>query len=125
MVRHLFRSLAGFIVLAPLLAACSRSDAAAAQPEKTAATASQIAIAVTADGFTPSSSHIPVGKPVTLVVTRKVAKTCATDLVIKEYGINQPLPENQPVTVTFTPTKPGPIHYSCAMDMVSGDLVAE
>ena len=31
----------------------------------------------------------------------------------------------KPVSVTFTPTAPGPIRYACAMDMVAGELVAE
>jgi len=112
-------------LIALALASCSRHDASAEKPAPEVTPRDHITMAVTADGFTPSSSHVPVGKPVTLVVTRKVAQTCATELVIKDFGINQPLPENQPVTVTFTPSKAGPIHYSCAMGMVAGDLVAE
>jgi plastocyanin len=82
-------------------------------------------IAVTSDGFVPARAKVKVGEPVTLVVTRKVERTCATDLVIKDYGVNKPLPQGQPVQVTFTPKKPGPIRYACAMDMVAGELVAE
>ena len=105
------------------ISACSRSaeNTGPAQP----AFASRIAIAVTADGFVPSQARVKVGQPVTLVVTRQVAKTCVTDIVIKDYAVNRPLPENQPVEVTFTPLKPGPIRYACAMNMVSGELVAE
>ncbi len=84
-----------------------------------------IAVAVTADGFVPARSRVKVGEPVTLVVTRQVERTCATEIVIKDYGINKPLPHGQPVEITFTPTKPGSIHYACAMDMVGGELVAE
>ncbi len=60
-----------------------------------------------------------------LVITRKVENTCATDIVIKDYGINKPLPLNIPVEITFTPTKPGRIRYSCPMDMITGEIVAE
>jgi len=105
-----------------IVSACSRggsSEATTPEPAK------RIAIAVTADGFVPAQSRVKVGQPVTLVVTRQVAKTCATDIVIKDYAVNRPLPENQPVEITFTPTKAGPIRYACAMDMVSGELVAE
>ena len=104
------------------LSACSRS------PENAEATqhpASRIAIAVTADGFVPAQTRVKVGQPVTLVVTRQVAKTCATDIVIKDYAVNRPLPENQPVEITFTPVKAGPIRFACGMNMVSGELVAE
>lgn len=120
---------ASTLIAALALGACSRSDAAGdAQrraPEANASVANRIAIAVTADGFVPSHARVRVGQPVTLVVTRKVERTCATDIVIKGYGVNAPLPPNQPVEVTFTPTAPGPIRYACAMDMVAGELVAE
>ncbi len=111
---------------AAALTACSRSEAADdAQPRPQGATADRIQIAVTGEGFVPSQARVRVGQPVTLVVTREVDKTCATDLVIKDYGVNKPLPLGQPVTVTFTPKTPGPIRYACAMDMVAGELVAE
>lgn len=82
-------------------------------------------ISVTSDGFVPERAKVRVGQPITLVVTRKVERTCATDIVIKDYGVNKPLPQGERVEVTFTPTKPGPIRFACAMDMVSGELVAE
>jgi plastocyanin domain-containing protein len=85
----------------------------------------RIAIAVTADGFVPNKIRVKVGQPVTLVVTRQVERTCAKQIVIKDFGIDVPLPQGQPVEVTITPTKAGPIHYACGMDMISGDLVAE
>ena len=87
--------------------------------------AQRIEIAVTADGFVPTGTRIKVGQPVTLVVTGQVERTCATDIVIKDYGVNKALPQSRPVEVTFTPTKAGPIRYACAMDMVAGELVAE
>lgn len=111
------------------LGACSRTDAAGdAQrkaPDANSGVANRIAITVTDDGFVPSHARVHVGQPVTLVVTRKVERTCATDIVIKDYGVNKALPQNQPVEVTFTPTTPGPIRYACAMNMVAGELVAE
>jgi plastocyanin len=85
----------------------------------------RIEVSVTSDGFVAAGNKVKVGEPVTLVVTRKVERTCATDIVIKDYAINRPLPQGQAVEVTFTPTKPGPIRYACAMDMIAGQLVAE
>ena len=41
-------------------------------------------------------------------------------MVIKDHGVNQPLPLGKPVTVEFTPTKSGEIRYACGMDHVSG-----
>lgn len=113
-------------LLATLVPACSRGDSPAeAEPRSTTATSNRIEIAVTGDGFAPSSTRVRVGQPVTLAVTRKVERTCATEIVLKDFGIRKPLPLGEPVTMTFTPRAPGPIRYSCAMDMVAGELVAE
>jgi plastocyanin domain-containing protein len=70
----------------------------------------------------PAKLQAAVGKPIKLVVTRKTDKTCATEIVIKEYGINQKLPLNQPVEVVFTPTKPGKVRFACGMDMIAGEI---
>ena len=111
MIRHV-----GWLAAALVLAGCDRSTQAG--PE------GRIDIAVTEDGFTPAQATVKVGAPVTLRVTRKVDATCATQIVIKDYGIDQPLPRDQPVEVTFTPTRPGKIRFACAMDMIAGELTA-
>lgn len=108
------------------LAACSRNKTANESSAQAAqSTPGRIAVAVTDDGFVPARTRVKVGEPVTLVVTRQVERTCVTDIVIKDYGINKPLPQGQAVEITFTPTKPGSIRYACAMDMVAGELIAE
>jgi plastocyanin domain-containing protein len=84
-----------------------------------------IEISVTSEGFVPSSIKVQKGQKVRLVVTRKVERTCATEIVIMDAGINQPLPLNKPVTVEFTPTKAGQLRYACGMDMISGVIVVE
>ena len=83
----------------------------------------RIAISVTENGFEPATVTVTAGKPVTLVVTRKTAQTCATDLVMPAHGINQPLPLGQAVEITFTPDKPGELNYACAMGMYKGKIV--
>jgi len=88
-------------------------------------TGQAIAVAVTDKGFEPSQTKVKVGQPVTLTLTRSEQRTCATEIIIEEYGINQALPLNTPVKVTFTPTKAGQIRYACAMNMIGGELTAE
>jgi plastocyanin domain-containing protein len=116
-----------------LAAACSSDKADSGKPETTtsqppAAAAAQpasgrIAISVTDTGFEPSPVAVAKGQPVTLVVTRKTDDTCATELTIPEYKIDQKLPLGQPVEITFTPDKAGELVYGCAMDhMVKGVL---
>jgi plastocyanin domain-containing protein len=79
-------------------------------------------IAVTAgkNGFEPWKITARQGKPLTLVVTRTTDETCATEIVIPEAGIEQPLPLLRPVTITFTPARSGELRYSCAMKMFQG-----
>jgi plastocyanin domain-containing protein len=79
-----------------------------------------VEMAVTDDGFEPSKVKANKGEKVRLVVTRKTERTCAKEIVIKDAGINQPLPLNKAVTVEFTPKKSGEIRYACGMDMISG-----
>lgn len=88
--------------------------------------ATRVDVAVTSDGFVVANAPtLKAGQPVTLVVTRSVDKTCATDIVLKEFGLAQPLPLNKPVEVTFTPKKPGVVRFACAMDMIAGSLKVE
>ena len=100
-----------------LLAGCTP------QSGKGAADSGRVTIMVTEKGFEPATGTVPVGKPVTLVVTRTTAKTCATELVMPAQGINQPLPLGQAVEIVFTPAKTGELTYACAMDMFKGKVI--
>lgn len=84
-----------------------------------------VAITVTEDGFMPNEIHVKAGQPVTLAVTRKTDKTCATELVLADYNINQKLPINETVRIQFTPKQAGRLTYACGMDMYKGHIVVE
>lgn len=87
---------------------------------------SRVTMQVTKDGFVPAAFTVPVGKPVTISITRHVEKTCATEIVIKDFDIKQDLPIETTVEFTFRPTKPGEYRYACGMDMIAGTMtVAE
>jgi plastocyanin domain-containing protein len=75
---------------------------------------------VTEDGYVPAKIKAAKGEKLRLVVTRKTDRTCAKEIVIKEAGINTPLPLNKTVTVEVTPKKSGELKYACGMDMISG-----
>ncbi len=112
------------IVVAVLVMGCA--SLALAKGKQTAKSQEQVfAIEVTQEGFVPAEIKAKAGRPVKLVVTRKVERTCANEIVIKDLGINKPLPLNQPVEVTFTPSKPGKIRYACGMDMIAGVILVE
>ncbi len=83
----------------------------------------RVEVAVTDEGFVVGKvPSLKAGTPVTLVVTRTVEGTCATEIVLKEFGLSVPLPLAKPVEVTFVPKQAGKVHFACAMDMISGDL---
>ncbi len=84
-----------------------------------------VAVEVTSDGFVPAEIAARPGETVKLAVTRKTDRTCATEIVMKDFGVNQPLPLEQTVTVTVKPTKPGSYRFACGMDMIAGALVVK
>lgn len=75
---------------------------------------------VTEDGFVPARLKASKGETVRLVVTRKTDGTCAKELVIKDRGIQTPLPLERAVTVELKAGKTGEIHFACGMDHVKG-----
>ncbi len=102
------------------------SLALAAAPVLATATKERVVqIEVTRKGFVPAEVKLKAGEPVKLIVTRKVERTCATEIVIKDYGIEKDLPLDRPVEVAFTPKKPGQSRFACAMDMIHGVLTVE
>ncbi len=85
-----------------------------------------VTLTVTEKGYEPSPVQLKKDEPVKLVVTRKTDQTCATEIVMKDYGINTPLPLNTPVEIAFTPNKTGTLTYGCAMgQMISGTFMVE
>lgn len=98
---------------------------AADEPRPAGSGGATFAVKVTMDGFEPGQVPARKGQPLTLVVTRTTDVTCATEIVVKEYGINTPLPLNRPVSITFTPTRSGQVKFACAMDMVGGVVVVQ
>lgn len=103
-----------------------QAPAAAAEARKPSEGPRTVTLSVTEKGYEPSPLQLKQGEPVKLVVTRTTDQTCATEIVMKEYGINTPLPLNTPVEIAFTPNKTGTLTYGCAMNqMISGVFLVE
>ncbi len=84
-----------------------------------------VEMTVTQAGFVPAEIKVKKGEPLKLVITRKTERTCATEIVVKDYGIRKELPLDKPVEVAFTPQKAGSIRYACGMDMIAGVLIVD
>ena len=114
------------LVAATPAAACDEhARQAASKPKPTTAPVGKngvrtVEVTVTSKGFEPANVQVKAGHPVRLVVTRKTEKTCATEIILDDLGINQPLPLDTPVTVEFTPSESGTLRYACAMDHIRG-----
>jgi plastocyanin domain-containing protein len=118
-MRHTFLSAALLVLglgVAPEVQAAPKAPPAAAQT---------IVINITSDGFVPADVKAKAGQSLKLIVTRQVERTCATEIVMKDLGVNQPLPLGKPVTITVTPKKAGAYRFACGMDMIAGVLNVE
>lgn len=104
------------VVMATLLAyACGTTEP---QPQRAA-------ITVGASSYEPAEVRTTVGTPLTLVFTRTTDEGCGNEIVIASQDIRRPLPLNEPMEVTFTPTEAGSIRFACGMDMLEGTVVVQ
>jgi plastocyanin domain-containing protein len=83
-----------------------------------------IAIEVTESGFEPAVARVEPGKPVTLIVTRRTDRTCATEMVFEATGERHDLPLRKPVRIELAAGVGDTLRYACGMDMFRGMIVA-
>jgi hypothetical protein len=99
-------------------AAVARAAPAAPAPLK-----DRVEVSITEEGFVPSTIPAKAGKPLTLALTRKAERTCATEILFQGQEGKTELPLNKTVEVVYTPKQSGKIRFGCAMGMmVSGVL---
>ena len=98
---------------------------ALAAPAVAAPKVKEVAVTVTAKGFEPAEITIKRGDRLRLVVTRKVQRTCATEIVFKEIDVKHDLPLDQAVTIDLPAQSGGTLNYACGMNMVKGSLVVQ
>ena len=120
------------LVFAALVVAAASSPAAAdAQARRArgarsgAAKVQAASVALTERGYEPAGLRLRRGVPARVTFTRKVSATCATEVMLPEYGIKRALPLDEPVVVEFTPTKSGEFTFSCGMGMLRGTMIVK
>lgn len=89
----------------------------------TAVSTGPVAITVDGDGFKPSSVTFKKGTPGTLIFTRTVDDTCATEVVFPQLSIKKDLPKNTPVTITVPTDKEQKLTFQCGMGMYKSSVV--
>jgi hypothetical protein len=82
----------------------------------------EASVEITSAGFNPDQLVLKPGIPARITFTRKSEENCGTEVLMPDYGVNKPLPLNQPVVVELTP-RVGQFKFSCGMDMLKGKLV--
>jgi plastocyanin domain-containing protein len=111
--------------LAGLAASCSKpSDAGSGNAGKDAPATDgrRIDVAVTAEGYTPSTIEAKKGESLVLRFTRTVKGECLAQVVFPEQKITKDLPLNTPVEVAIKADKTGKIPFQCGMNMVRGSI---
>ncbi|MBI1762720.1 MAG: efflux RND transporter periplasmic adaptor subunit [Acidobacteria bacterium] len=106
----------------------ARADQHKAAPADKAATAAEIqtaTVVLNEKGYQPGTLRLRPGIRARVTFLRKVEATCGTEIVLADYGIKRALPLGQPVTIEFTPAKPGEFKFSCGMDMLQGSIVVK
>lgn len=105
----------------------NNTESASSGATESAATANpnEVVIEVTDAGFVPAIANVPKGQAVTLVVTRKTAATCATEMVYAGTKEKHDLPLDQTVRIELPANRPDTLDYACAMDMIKGQIVSK
>ena len=113
--------------LAPGLIALILGAASFGSPLTTAAgpRVQRFTVKITERGFEPASFKLRRGVPARLTFLRTTDQTCATEIVLPDFGIRRSLPLNQPVVVTLTPKEKGEFSFTCGMNMMHGKLIVQ
>ena len=82
-------------------------------------------IEITPKGYLPADLKLRRGVRARVTFLRTTDATCVKELVLPDFGIRRALPLNQPVVVTFTPTRKGTFTFVCGMNMMSGQMIVQ
>ncbi len=80
----------------------------------------EIAIQVSSSGYTPNNITLKKGIPTRLVLTTNGTGGCLRNFTIPSLRLSKLLPQAGTETLEFTPTKQGPLVFTCSMGMYTG-----
>lgn len=76
-------------------------------------------------GYDPDTIVVALGKPVRLNFTRRESSLCSEMVIFDGIDKSAMLPENETVSVEFTPAQAGEIPFHCQMGMLRGKIVVK
>ncbi len=79
---------------------------------------------VTRYGWEPDRFILKRGVPVKWIITGKEINSCNNAIVVPDLGLNFPVKSGEQV-IEFTPTREGPISWSCWMGMIPGTFLVK
>ena len=99
--------------------------ARAATAARSGAGGTQEALIEVRGSYTPDRIEVEAGRPVRLTFVRREANPCTEQVIFPDFGVVKELPVGRPVSVEFTPDRPGEFEFHCGMNMVRGRLVVK
>ena len=109
-----------FFIVCLVTATVAANTFAMTEPKLQTAT-----VKITERGYEPYVLRFRRGVRTRITFVRTTDATCATEVVFPELGIRRELPLNQPVVITFTPSKKGEFTFTCGMNMMRGKLIVQ
>lgn len=107
-------------------AAVALAAASACSKKSDASTSPMADVTASEHGFTPPSLKLASGGPgshASVTFVRTTDKTCATEVVFPDLGIEKKLPLNQVVSVDVPTDAPKTLTFQCGMAMYKGAVV--
>jgi YHS domain-containing protein/plastocyanin len=75
--------------------------------------------------YQPATVTIRAGRPVELTFVRQEASGCGDVVQFPSLGVKRTLKTGEKAVVSFTPSKPGTVPFTCGMSMYRGQVVVK
>ena len=76
-------------------------------------------------GYLPPVLYAKPGRPVRIRFLREESAACSEQVVFPAFGKSATLPRGKPVTVELPAAAPGRYEFTCALNMLHGELVVD
>jgi plastocyanin domain-containing protein len=85
----------------------------------------KLTVKITERGFEAVSLTLRRGVQPRVTFPRTTERTCAKEVVLRDFGIKRDLPLNRPVVITLTPNTKGEFRLTCGLNMMRFKLIVQ